>query len=89
LLEVELASLPRDSPEDRFARRGHTRVVIAMKVTPQRPRWTRLWKKERQCASASLRATLTPKMVRWPEAVIPSARRTAQSRSWPSWRTFS
>jgi hypothetical protein len=29
LLEVELASLPRDSPEDRFARRGHTRVVIA------------------------------------------------------------
>ena len=29
LLEVELASLPRDSPEDRFARRGHTRVVVA------------------------------------------------------------
>jgi hypothetical protein len=31
-----------------------------MKVTPQRRRWIRLLKKERQCALASLRATLTP-----------------------------
>ncbi len=29
LLEVELAALPGDGPEDRFARSGHTRVVVA------------------------------------------------------------
>ena len=87
LLEVELAALPGDGGEDGAVGGGEAGMVIADEE--QRPRFWRLWRKSRQWTSASLRATLAPRIWRWPSRPMPRAMGTAQSITRPPWRTFS
>ena len=89
LLEMELAALPRDSAEDGFACSRHPLVVVA--------------DDEGNAAEAALNKALkegAPVCFGLAEGDADAEngavagggdaqRRTAQSRSWPSWRTFS
>jgi len=90
LLEMELAARPRDVANDSFAGGGHAGVIVA--------------DDEGDAAKAALDEALeegAPVGFGFTEGdadaqngafalgVMPKAMRTAPSRSWPSWRTFS
>jgi len=90
LLEVELAPLPGDGAKDGLARGGHAGMIVADDGG--------------DAAQAALEEALeegSPMHFGLTEGdthaeddplacgVMPRAMRTAQSRSWPSWRTFS
>ncbi|NBQ16465.1 MAG: hypothetical protein EBU31_18095, partial [Proteobacteria bacterium] len=62
---------------------------LTTSLTPRMPRSTRLWRKDRQCVSASESWTLQPRMLRLPSGPIPMAVSRAQGTIAPPWRTFS